>query len=144
MQAALSIEWATLSPAGVTGVAEGAPGAVDALSAVGAAGTVPAVSGLPPTLGGSVLLGAGVAPAVGGASTDAQFSSSPTVRGGIAGVVVEAESGPGVVWLVFLFFFFFSSFFSSASPRSVAGVLTRRRARPSLSCSKGLRLVAGA
>jgi hypothetical protein len=31
-------------------------------------------------------------------------------------VVVAARSGPGVVWLVFLFFlFFFSSFFSSAS-----------------------------
>jgi hypothetical protein len=31
-------------------------------------------------------------------------------------MVVVAELGPGVVWLVFLFFlFFFSSFFSSAS-----------------------------
>jgi hypothetical protein len=37
-------------------------------------------------------------------------------RGGVVGVVVAAGSGPGVVWLVFLFFlFFFSSFFSSAS-----------------------------
>jgi hypothetical protein len=34
-------------------------------------------------------------------------------RGGIAGVAVAAESGLGVVWLVFLLFF--SSFFSSAS-----------------------------
>jgi hypothetical protein len=33
-------------------------------------------------------------------------------RGGIAGVAVDAGSGPGVVWLVFLFF---SSFFSSVS-----------------------------
>jgi hypothetical protein len=32
--------------------------------------------------------------------------------GGIVGVAVDAGSGPGVVWLVFLFF---SSFFSSAS-----------------------------
>jgi hypothetical protein len=31
-------------------------------------------------------------------------------------VVVAAGSGPGVVWLIFLFFLlFFSSFFSSAS-----------------------------
>jgi hypothetical protein len=31
-------------------------------------------------------------------------------------VAVDTGSGPGVVWLVFLFFlFFFSSFFSSAS-----------------------------
>jgi hypothetical protein len=30
-------------------------------------------------------------------------------------VAVEAGSGPGMVWLIFLFFFFFSSFFSSAS-----------------------------
>jgi hypothetical protein len=31
-------------------------------------------------------------------------------------VVVDARSGPNVVWLVFLFFLlFFSSFFSSAS-----------------------------
>jgi hypothetical protein len=56
---------------------------------------------------------------MGGASTDAQFSSSPAVHGGVAGVAVETGSGPGVVWLVFLFFFFFffflSSFFSSAS-----------------------------
>jgi hypothetical protein len=38
------------------------------------------------------------------------------VRGGVAGVAADAGSGPGVVWLVFLFFLlFFSSFFSSAS-----------------------------
>jgi phage shock protein PspC (stress-responsive transcriptional regulator) len=47
---------------------------------------------------------------------DARFSSSPVVRGSVAGLAVNAGSGPGVVWLVFLFFlFFFSSFFSSAS-----------------------------
>jgi hypothetical protein len=51
-----------------------------------------------------------------GASADARSSSSPAARGGIAGVAVDAGSGPGVVWLVFLFFLlFFSSFFSSAS-----------------------------
>jgi hypothetical protein len=38
------------------------------------------------------------------------------VRGGVAGVAVDVGSGPGVVWMVFLFFLlFFSSFFSSAS-----------------------------
>jgi hypothetical protein len=38
------------------------------------------------------------------------------VRGGVAGVAVDAGSGPGVVWLVFLFFLlFFTSFFSSAT-----------------------------
>jgi hypothetical protein len=55
---------------------------------------------------------------VDGASTDARSSSSPAECGGVAGVAVHTGSGPGVVWLVFLFFFvffFFSSFFSSAS-----------------------------
>jgi hypothetical protein len=38
------------------------------------------------------------------------------VHGGVAGVVVDAGSGPGMVWLVFLFFLLlFSSFFFSAS-----------------------------
>jgi hypothetical protein len=38
------------------------------------------------------------------------------VCSGVAGVAVDTGSGPGVVWLVFLFFLlFFSSFFSSAS-----------------------------
>jgi uncharacterized membrane protein len=59
---------------------------------------------------------AGAAPAVDGASTDAWSFSSPAACGSVAGVAVNAGSGPGVVWLVFLlFFFFFSSFFSSAS-----------------------------
>jgi hypothetical protein len=59
--------------------------------------------------------GAGVAPMVDGASADAR-SSSPAARGGVTGVAVDAGSGPGMVWLVFLFFLlFFSSFFSSAS-----------------------------
>jgi hypothetical protein len=56
------------------------------------------------------------APAADGASVDARSSSSPAACGGVAGVAVDAESGLGVVWLVFLFFLlFFSSFFSSAS-----------------------------
>jgi hypothetical protein len=51
---------------------------------------------------------------------DTWFSSSPVARGGFAGVAENTGSGPGMVWLVFLFFllllfFFFSSFFSSAS-----------------------------
>jgi hypothetical protein len=57
------------------------------------------------------------APTTDGASADAQSSSSPAAHRGIAGVVVDAGSGPGMVWLAFLFFFllFLSSFFSSAS-----------------------------
>jgi hypothetical protein len=47
---------------------------------------------------------------------DARFSSSPAAHGSVAGLAVNARSGPGVVWLVFLFFLlFFSSFFSLAS-----------------------------
>jgi hypothetical protein len=71
---------------------------------------------------------------VGGASADAGFSSSPAVHGSVAGVVVNARSGPGVVWLVFLFlffffffFFFFSSFFSSASLGRKEGKEVRRK-----------------
>jgi hypothetical protein len=56
------------------------------------------------------------APTTDGASADARSSSSPAACGDIAGVTVDTGSGPGVVWLVFLFFLlFFSSFFSSAS-----------------------------
>jgi hypothetical protein len=46
-----------------------------------------------------------------------RFSSSPVACGSVAGLAVNTGSGPGVVWLVFLFLFFFflSSFFSSAS-----------------------------
>jgi hypothetical protein len=47
-------------------------------------------------------------------------------------MVVVAGSGPGVVWLVFLFFFFFfffffSSFFSSASLERKGGREVRRK-----------------
>jgi hypothetical protein len=59
---------------------------------------------------------------VGGASMDARTPSSLAAHSGIIGMVVEAGSGPSVVWLIFLFFFFFiffffvfSSFFSSVS-----------------------------
>jgi hypothetical protein len=52
------------------------------------------------------------------------------VRGGIAGVVVAAGSGPGVVWLVFPFFLlFFSSFFSSASLERKGGNEVRGKVR---------------
>jgi hypothetical protein len=89
---------------------------------------------------------------------DARSSSSSAARGGVTGVAVDAGSGPGVVWLVFLFFLlFFSSFFSSASLgrkggkevrvkvsqglRIFAGALTRRHVPPILSCWEGLRVV---
>jgi hypothetical protein len=100
--AALSVELATSSPVGAVGMAEGAPGAVVALVAAGAAGAASVVSNRPPMLGGSVVLGTGVAPSMGGASADARFSSSPAMHGIVIGRVVEAESGPSVVWLVFL------------------------------------------
>jgi hypothetical protein len=114
--AALSVEGATLAPAGAAGVAEGTLGALAALAVKGAAGAPPVVSGVPPVLGGSVVPGAVASPVVDGTSADAWSSSSPAARGSVAGVAVDAGSGPSVVWLVFLFFLlFFSSFFSSAS-----------------------------
>jgi hypothetical protein len=114
--AALSVEEVTLAPAGVAGVAEAAPGALAALAIEGPASATPVVSDGPPALGGSVVPGAVAAPAVDGTSADARSSSSLAARGGVASVAVDAGSGPGVVWLVFLFFLlFFSSFFSSAS-----------------------------
>jgi hypothetical protein len=65
------------------------------------------------------MLGAGAAPTADGASSDAWSSSPPATHDGVAGLAGNTGSGPGVVWLVFLFFFFFffffSSFFSSAS-----------------------------
>jgi hypothetical protein len=114
--AALSGKGAALMPVGAAGVAGGASGVLVVLAVMGAAGATPVVSGVPPALGGSVVLRAVAAPAADGASADARSSSSPAVRGGVAGVAVDAGSGPGMVWLVFHFFlFFFSSFFSSAS-----------------------------
>jgi hypothetical protein len=109
-------EGAVLALVGAAGAAGGTSGLPMALAIVGAAGAAPVVSGVPPALGGSVVPGAGVAPVVDGTSADARSSSSPATRGGVAGMAVDAGSGPGVVWLVFLFFLlFFSSFFSSAS-----------------------------
>jgi hypothetical protein len=134
--AALSVEGATLAPASMAGVSEGTSGVLVVLAIVGAAGAAPVVSGVPPVLGGSVVPGAVAAPAVDGASTDARSSSSPAVHGGIAGVAVDAGSGPGVVWLVFLFFLlFFSSFFSSAS------LGRRRRKEVRKKVSQGLRIL---
>jgi hypothetical protein len=53
------------------------------------------------------------------------------VLGGVVGMVVEVGSGPGLVWLVFLFFLFFSflfsSFLSSASLRRKGGKGVRRK-----------------
>jgi hypothetical protein len=69
---------------------------VVALATEGAAGAAPIVSRVPPALGGSAALGAIVAPEAGCTSVDARSSSSPTARGGVAGVAVAAGSGPGV------------------------------------------------
>jgi hypothetical protein len=70
---------------------------------------------------------------VDGAYADAQSSSSPVAHDSIAGVVVDAGLGLGMVWLVFLLFF--SSFFSSAS-------LGRRRGKEVRGkVSKGLRML---
>jgi hypothetical protein len=67
---------------------------------------------------------------------DAWSSSSPAARGGVAGVAVDAGSGPGVVWLVFLFFLlFFSSFFSSVSLERKMGKEVRGKV------SQGLRIL---
>jgi hypothetical protein len=83
---------------------------------MGMAGVPSAASFWPPTLGGSVSSGAGVALSMGNASVDAWPPSSSVARGGTIGMVVAAGSRTDMVWLIFLFFFFlFSSFFSSAS-----------------------------
>jgi hypothetical protein len=113
---------AALMPIGVAAVAEGTSGVLVVLAVVGATPAAPVISGVPPALGGLAALGVVAAPGADGASVDARSSSSPAVRGGIAGVTVVARSGPGVVWLVFLFFrLFFSSFFSSVSLEGKGG-----------------------
>jgi hypothetical protein len=104
---------AILELGGVAVLAGGAFGVVEVLATEGAVGAAPIISGVPTALRGSVMPGATVAPGADCASADARSSSSPAARGGIVGVVVAAGSGPGMVWLVFLFFF--STFFSSAS-----------------------------
>jgi hypothetical protein len=134
--AALSVEGGTLMLAGAAAVAKGAFGVLVVLAIMGAVGASPMVSGVPPTLGGSVVLGAVAAPTVDGASADARSSSSLAMRGGVIGMAVDAGSGPGVVWLVFLFFLlFFSSFFSSASLGRRRGKEVRKKV------SQGLRIV---
>jgi hypothetical protein len=55
------------------------------------------ISGVPPALGGSVVLGVVAAPGADDASVDARTSSSPAALGGIAGVALDGGSGPGVV-----------------------------------------------
>jgi hypothetical protein len=131
--AALSVQGATLAPTGATGVAEGASGALAVLAIVGAAGAAPVVSGVPPALGG--LGGAGSY----GGSRYGRCVYGCTVLfvfGGIAGVAVDVGSGPGVVWLVFLFFLLFlSSFFSSASLGRRRGKEVRKKV------SQGLRIL---
>jgi hypothetical protein len=134
--AALSIEGASLMTVGAAGVAEGASVVLVVLAIVGAAGAAPVVSGVPPSLGGSVVPGAVAAPAAGGASADAWSSSSPAACSGVAGMAVDVGLGPGVVWLVFLFFLlFFSSFFSSASLKRRGKKEVRRKV------SQGLRVL---
>jgi hypothetical protein len=83
-------------PDGAAALVEGASGAAAVLAAAGAAVAAPVVSGVPPALGGSVVLGAEAAPGADCASVDARSSSSPTARGGVIGVAVAAGSGPGV------------------------------------------------
>jgi hypothetical protein len=121
--AALSSKGAALVSVGAAGVAKGASGVLVVLAVVGAAGTALVVSGVPPVRGGSVVPGSVAAPTANGASADARSSFSPATHGGVAGVVVDARSGLGVVWLVFLFFLlffllFFSSFFSERLRRA--------------------------
>jgi hypothetical protein len=149
---------AVLEFGGAAALAGGASGVVVLQATEGAAGAAPIVSGVPPVLGGSVALGAVAAPGADCASVDARSSSSLAARGGVVGVAVAAGSGPGVVWLVFLFFLlFFSSFFSSASLERkrenevrgkgkdlCAGTLTRRPAPPILFCAEGRKVGAGA
>jgi hypothetical protein len=81
----------------VAGVAEGTSRVLVVLVIMEAAGAAPVDSGVPPTLGGSVVPGAVAAPAVDGASADARSSSSPAARGGVAGMAVDVGSGPEVV-----------------------------------------------
>jgi hypothetical protein len=115
---------AALVPDGAAVLVEGASEVVVVLATAGAAAAAPVISGVPPVLGGSVVLGATAAPGADCASVDARSSSSPVARGGIVGVAVAAGSGPGVVCPVFLFF---SSFLSSASLERKRGMRLRER-----------------
>jgi hypothetical protein len=113
---------------GAAVLAGGASGVVVVLATEEAAGAAPVVSGVPPALGGSVALGAVVAPRAGYASVDARSSSSLAVHGVVSGVAVVAGLGPGVVCPVFLLFLpFFSSFFSSVSLERAGGWKIRKK-----------------
>jgi hypothetical protein len=83
-------------PDGAAALVEGASGAAVVSATEGAAAAAPVISGVPPALGGSVVLGTAAAPGADCASVDARSSSSPAVRGGVVGVAVAAGSGPGV------------------------------------------------
>jgi hypothetical protein len=121
---------AALVPDGAAVLVEGASGAVVVLATEGAAAAAPVVSGVPPVLGGSVVLGAAAAPGADCASVDARSCSSLAARVGVVGVAVAAGSGPSVVCPVFLFFLlFFSSFFSSASLQRERGNEVRGKVR---------------
>jgi hypothetical protein len=85
---------AALVPDGVA--VEGAPWASLVSATEGAATAALVVSGVPPVLGGLVVLGAAVAPGADCTSVDARSSSSPAARGGVVVVAVAAGSGPGV------------------------------------------------
>jgi hypothetical protein len=85
-----------LMPDGAAVLVEGALGVVVVLATEGAAAAAPMVSGVPPALGGSVVLGAAAAPGADCASIDARSSSSLMARGGVIGVAVAARSGPSV------------------------------------------------
>jgi hypothetical protein len=114
---------AALVPVGAAIVAGGTSGVLVVLAVMGAAGADPVIFGVPPALGGSVVLGAVATPGADGASADARSSSSPAARGSVAGLAVDAGSGPGVVWLVFLFFLLL---FSSSPRRPWRGKGGRR------------------
>jgi hypothetical protein len=62
---------AALVPNGMTALVEGASEVVVVLATAGAATAAPIISGVPPALGGSVVLGAAVAPGADCASIDA-------------------------------------------------------------------------
>jgi hypothetical protein len=83
-------------PDGAATLVEGTSGAAVVLAAAGAAAAAPVVSGVPPALEGSVVLGAEVAPGVDCMSVDVRSSSSLAACGGVVGVAVAAGSGPGV------------------------------------------------
>jgi hypothetical protein len=86
--AALFGKGAVLMPIGAAGAAGGTSGMLVVLAVMGTAGVAPVVFGVPPALGGSV------------------------VSGAVAGVAVDAGSGPGVAgWSS-------SSFSSSSLPSS--------------------------